>query len=120
MSDNKPNNRKPRRSRRKDADAQPALDPARAARFVWQAEDEVIITKARWGRSYSPALGHTILVQDLQELKLHLEQSRSGVPFAEALAEVLAAPDFPFAPASLKRELREAGYAVPGAEEDAP
>ena len=101
-------NDKRNHNRRKPQDAQPALDPARARRFVW-AEGDIIITPGKWSLGYSLAPDHTALVVDMTGLVRHILQHRPDQPVDEALREIATSPAARFAPEPLKSQLREAG-----------
>lgn len=101
-----PNNRKPQRNREPKRADEAKYDPA--GKFAW-GEGDIIITKAKWSRAYDPGDGGVTLVQDLDELVLHLQQAHPDQPLQEALEAFLAAPDAKHMPAGLKAELEQAG-----------
>ncbi len=88
------------------ADDRPA--PTSAGKFLW-GEGDIVITPAKWGVTYRPEPNREVLVQDLDELVLHLRQNRPDTPLQEALDAFLAGPTAAHMPARLRAELEDAG-----------
>lgn len=100
-----------------ETDEQASARPYNPAdKFAWR-EGDIKISPAKWGRSYDPGDGGRVLVQDLDELVLHLTQAAPRGDLQEELEEFLKAPDAKFMPEKLRAQLIDAGFAVPDAED---
>ncbi len=91
----------------RNADNRP--NPASRDKFTW-GEGDIIIEPAKWGLSYKPDPkgNRVVLVQDLEELVIHLRQKYPKQDLQDALETFLKSDVARHMPAGLRAELEDA------------